>query len=290
MRFGSIILASLVGGLIVLLGVYLWQPSMQGATAGKTQSAFERVIQSKTLRCGYVIIEPGLVKDPTTGQLSGLVYDLVMEIGKTLDLKIEWTEETTFATEVEGLRARRYDMTCTTIFWRPNLMQHIEFIQPYYYIPVYVVQRKGETRFKTVSDINRPDITIAGIDGTIPSLIAQQDFTKAKMYSLPNMTAYSENVLSVVTRKADVTFVDPFVFYGYAKNNPGQVEINPSIPPLRLFANTFVVLKGEHELRTMVSAAVRFLLDNGKVEEIIRKYEPTPGSLMRISQPYVSAK
>ena len=135
-------LSALCGGLVVLLGVYLVHPgSTSPQTAAAKPTAYERIMQERTLRCGYIIAAPGLIKDAKTGQLSGLVYDLVTAVGDTLGLKIDWAEETTFATELEGLKTGRFDMICSTLYLRPNLMPYAEYTHPYFYLPINVVQR-----------------------------------------------------------------------------------------------------------------------------------------------------
>jgi ABC-type amino acid transport substrate-binding protein len=288
MKNGRTFLAAAVGGLIVLLGVYLVTPTFRPVQQVVAETAFERIMQTRSLRCGYIIAAPGLIKDANTGQLSGLVYDLMTEIGKTLNLKIDWTEETTFATELEGLKTRHFDVICSTLYLRPNLMPHAEFTQPYFYLPIRVIQRQGESRFATKADIDKPEVKIGSVDGTMPSIIAQEDFKNATSYSMPQMSAYSDNLLSVMTNKADVTFVDPLVYGVFDKNNPSQLEINTSVPPLRMFANTLAMLKGEHDLATMLSAAIQHLLNNGVIERIISHYEPTPGAVFRVATPYAA--
>src|ERR1700722_20209029 len=57
------------------------------------ESAYDRVMRTQTIRCGYVLRTPLLVKDPNTAQLSGLFYEYVENLGKALHLKIEWSEE-----------------------------------------------------------------------------------------------------------------------------------------------------------------------------------------------------
>ncbi|MDD5586729.1 MAG: transporter substrate-binding domain-containing protein [Alphaproteobacteria bacterium] len=282
--------AAFAGGLLVLLGAYLFAPGWRAAQPHAAETAYERVMRTGTLRCGYIIAAPGLIKDAKSGQLSGLVYDLMTAIGTTLNLKIDWAEETTFATELEGLKTRRFDVICSTLYLRPNLMPFAELTQPYFYLPINVIQRKGEERFKTKADIDRPGVKMGAVDGTMPSIIAQEDFKQAAIYSMPQMSAYSENLLAVMTGKADVTFVDPLVYGSFAKNNPGQLEVNTTVPAPRLFANILAVQKGEHDLVTMLSAAIQHLLNNGKVEEIIRAYEPFPGAIFRVATPYAAAK
>lgn len=283
--------AGVAGGLIVFLGVLLLLPVVRPVhPASAQQTAFEHVMKTGTLRCGYIIAAPGLVKDAKTGQLSGLVYDLMSDIGKTLNLKIDWAEETTYATELEGLKTGRFDVLCSTLYLRPNLMPYAELTQPYFYLPLRVIQRKGDDRFKTKADVNKPEVKIGAVDGTMPSIIAQEDFKQAGLYSMPQMSAYSDNLLAVMTGKADVTFVDPLIYGSFNKSNPDLLEVNTNVPPLRMFANILAVLKGEHDLSSMLSAAIQHLLDNGRVEAIIRAYEPYYGAVYRVREPYTAAE
>lgn len=265
---------ALIAVMLVLAYSLAQSAGRQGSSSvEKKETAFERVMRTRTLRCGYMFIAPTLIKDNVTGQLSGPSYDLANKIGDLLGLKVEWTEETSFAMEAEGLKTGRYDMACFLHYMRPNLMTSVEFIQPFFFAPILVVQRTGETRFRSVGDIDKDGIRIGGVDGTIPSLIAQDSFKNAKVLSMPEMTPYSENMMVVMTRKADVTFVDPTIFSSFQAHNPGKLEINKAIPPLRMFAVNFAVGKGEHDLQSMVDAAVKYLLLNRQVERVLGQYE-----------------
>jgi ABC-type amino acid transport substrate-binding protein len=55
----------------------------------KKPSAYDRVIVSGTIHCGYFLWPPFIEKNVNTGKLSGLSYDLMEEIGKQLSLKID---------------------------------------------------------------------------------------------------------------------------------------------------------------------------------------------------------
>lgn len=273
---------------LVALVLAVEQPTERGNSVLPQETAFARVMRTQTLRCGYLPVSPSLVQDPNTGQLSGPVYDLVEEIGKTLNLKIEWHEEVPYATQTEGLRQGRYDMVCAHLYMRPNLMAQAEFLQPYSYVPIYVIQRKGESRFHSTSDLNQPSTKIGAIDGTIPMLITQSDFKNATLYSMPEMTPYSENLLAVVANKADVTLVDHVIFRAFDKENPNQLEIARTIPPLRMFGTTFIVAKGEHNLAGTLNAAMKYLITNGKVDEILRRYPAISDAVLRAAPPYES--
>ena len=51
------------------------------------------VIKSGKLRCGYVAYSPGCLKDPNTGELSGIGIDSIKMVAKNLGLQVEWAEE-----------------------------------------------------------------------------------------------------------------------------------------------------------------------------------------------------
>jgi len=89
--------------------------------ASDKELTFDRVMRTNTLRCGYVVLPPQFIQDPKTGHFSGVAYDVVMEVAKRLQLKVEWTEQVNFATVGEGLKAGRYDAFCLTTYRWSNL-------------------------------------------------------------------------------------------------------------------------------------------------------------------------
>src|ERR1700735_3304508 len=76
----------------------------QSASSVKTATAYERVMRTGTIRCGYVRWYPYFTKELKTGELSGLNYDAMAAIGEELDLKIEWAEEVGWGNLGEGLK------------------------------------------------------------------------------------------------------------------------------------------------------------------------------------------
>ncbi|MCB1556809.1 MAG: transporter substrate-binding domain-containing protein [Alphaproteobacteria bacterium] len=262
-------------------------PAAHAGEKKEKEGVYDRVMRTGKVRCGYVVIDPTFIKDPNTGAFSGIVYELMEEIGSILDLDIEWTEEVSFGTAIAGLRAGRYDAICSSLYARPNVMKDLELTEPYYFVPINVYVRKGDRdRFQTYDDLNKPDVKISYMDGTIPALIKRTDFPSAGSLALPDFN-YSDILLGVSTGKADVTFVEPSIALAYMDKNPDTLELLPALSPVRFFPNVFGVLKGEHDLNTMLSWAIRYLQYNGQIEAILQKYERYPGSFVRVSKAYV---
>ena len=249
------------------------------------ETAYERIIRTGEIRCGYVIVEPTVMKDPNSGEFSGLVYELVEAIGQALQLKIKWEEEVSFSTAIEGIKTGRYDVICAQLYARPNVMKDLELTEPYHFITVNAYVRPDETRFQTKSDLNNSNITISYQDHSIADLIKQTDYPKATALSLPDFN-YSDILLSVATGKADVTFVDTAVAQAYQVKNSNTIKKLDVISPVRLFPNVLGVKKGEHNLNTMLSWAIRYLHYNGHISDLITKYERYPNSFLIPAKPY----
>ena len=64
------------------------------------ETAYDRVMRTRTLRCGYVLYAPAVMKSLNTGAFSGIVYEITELMGKRLGLKVEWAEEVSFGSMI----------------------------------------------------------------------------------------------------------------------------------------------------------------------------------------------
>lgn len=68
---------------------------VSGGALADEKSAYERILESGEIRCGYVVWPPMFIKDPNTGEFSGIFHDYMKTAGKSLGFKINWVEEVT---------------------------------------------------------------------------------------------------------------------------------------------------------------------------------------------------
>src|SRR5207253_5761520 len=132
---------------------------------------------------------PGCLKDPNTGKLSGIGIDSLEMAAKNLGLKVEWTEEVGWGSMLEGLQTNRYDMIATPIWTNSNRARLVDFSRPLYYSPINVWVKAGDKRFNetNLTTLNSPDKVIATVDGETAEVIANEDFPQAKKLSLPQL-------------------------------------------------------------------------------------------------------
>jgi hypothetical protein len=82
----------------------------------KKETAYERVMRTGELRCGYFSWKPAFIKDPNTGEMSGIFHDYMEEIGRALKLKIVWAEEVALGEFPTAIAAGRIDAMCSSTF------------------------------------------------------------------------------------------------------------------------------------------------------------------------------
>jgi len=256
-------------------------------SSGRENAAYERIMRTNILRCGYAIWEPGLSLDPNTGKLTGIYYDFIDAIGQHTGLKMEWVGEISWSDYPTALNSGRIDAMCFGAWPKANLAREVLFSDPTYYLPIYAYVREGDTRFDHAIDkVNDPAVIISTIDAELSSELARTRFPKAKTFSSPDMSPASTLLLNVASGKADITFTDAWHGDAYRKANPGKLRVVSLEHPLRLFGHVIPVAKNEYSLLALLNAATAEIIDSGEFEAIMRKYEQTPGVLLMRKEDY----
>lgn len=152
------------------------------ATAKPT--VYDRVLSAGVIRCGYVTYPPGFITSPNGKPPSGIFADLIEATAHNLNLRIEWTRETGWASMIEDLNTDKFDMVCSPVWANSSRARLADFGTPIYYSAIGVCVRRGDTRFvDNLAAIDNPSIKIATIDGEMSSIIAASDFPKANVVS-----------------------------------------------------------------------------------------------------------
>lgn len=280
------VILSLIAGFIGAMGYSKLYLQGSAAPVSHKETAYERVMRTGVLRCGYFTFPPLAMKDENTGKLSGVTVDIFNKVAQNLSLKVEWAEEVSFAGAIPGLQTNRYDVVCTPLWPAAARAREVEFVTPEFYAALGVWVRANDKRFDdNFVAINNPSVVISGIDGQIEQAVRDEQFPQAKLITLPGGTDFSESMLNVVTGKADVTFVDRAAGALFESRHPGKLKNIAKDKPLRVFPFSLGVLGGEVRLKNMLDVAVQELHNTGYVENKLREYDPT-GLFLPVAKPY----
>lgn len=273
--------------IISIISLILSVKSGSQKTATNTPKVIDRVLQSQTLRASYLVYAPYFIKDPNTGEMSGIFYDITELVGKKLGLKVVWTEEVGYEDMFVGLDNGRYDVFAGGLWPGATRAKVGYFSTPVFYSVIKAWGRTNDHRFdNNLSAINSNDIRIATIDGAMEDIIAKADFEKAQRESLPQLSPFTQNFLNIVAGKADVTFAEPSLVHLFLKENPGTLRELAPDQPLRIFGNSLVMKQGEDEFKHMIDAALNEAVFSGEIDKILMKYEASSDEFPRPALPY----
>ncbi|MDD3183185.1 MAG: transporter substrate-binding domain-containing protein [Alphaproteobacteria bacterium] len=287
MKFFQLLAIVLFSAVTTLAVSHYTLPSAQ--TAPEKETRLEQIKRTGTLRCGYSIWPPALMKDPNTGAFSGMFYDLMQEMGKQLSLKIEWTVEVTPAHMFADLDSNRIDMVCSAYIATPARAKAAAFTSPIFYNVNTLFVRADDTRFdNNFEAANDPSVKFAVVDGGLSSILANQKFPLAQKPSVPELSTPADTFLYVAERKADVVLSEPLSFALFDKSNPGKMKRAVGEPPFVYGAGMPMPLK-EFDLHNTINATLAYLQSTGVVAAIFDKHETEGVRTLRLAKPYAPA-
>jgi len=253
----------------------------EAACAAKDKT--ERILDTRKMNCSYVVYAPFIMKDPNTGKISGIFYDLTQKVGELANLEMTWATETTYATFIEDLQNQKYDVFAGGLWPETKQARAVNYSLPAFYSGLGVYVQADDRRFDgNVDRLNNPRYRIATIDGEMSQIVQQSDFPKASVLGLPDNADISLLAESVATKKADATIIEKAVANLYMLKNPGTLRNLSDARPIRVFENTWAFAHNEPRLKNTIDTAVKDMLSSGYVDHVLAKYEQVPGSFYRV--------
>jgi len=292
MKISHILLTIILSFFVAFATVkYMPKAADETATPSPKESTYERVLRTGEIRCAYAVYEPPLIKDPNTGQLSGIFYDVMEEVGKRLNLKINWVEEVGYGTIAEGFVTDRYDAFCNTVWPTPERTRGASFTIPLYYSPVDVFVRADDHRFDDdLSKMNDPAYTFSVKDGDVSDSFAKQIFPKAKTTSIPDMADTSQLLEDITHNKADATINSPELLYQFLDKNPGTLRNLTPDNPVNAASNTIMIKPNQYQFKMMLDVTLQGLLNSGFIDAELKKYQSYHPIYLKNALPYQSGK
>lgn len=273
--FATILTAGIVGALAAF-GVQHYAPS--NSTSGVAEkpakeTTYDRVMRTKTLRCGYYIWPKFSEKDLQTGQMKGFFVDIVEEMAKGYGWQVDWVAEINLSEFAAALDTGHVDMLCGGLGIVPQRTAHALFSTPVGYGPVLAYARTDDERFDNNQEaVNQPNITLSTMEGEITSMIARTQFPKAKVLEITSMQGGPILFENVAAKKADIVFQDPASFEVYNTHNPDKLKLVPDVG-MGVFSFGFPIQADQNRFKWVVDTAIADLQNRGVVEQLFAKYK-----------------
>ncbi|NIF20008.1 transporter substrate-binding domain-containing protein [Candidatus Pantoea multigeneris] len=172
-------------------------------THAESNTTWQQVRQAGVLRCGAAASAPWVMRDPKTGNYSGLFPDLCRQFGEqVLKVKVEFAD-TSWDNIVAGLQSGKWDVSLS-LNDTPERRQSISFTAPVVDYSVDFVYNKNNPRLPkkitSLADIDKPEYTFAVMSGTAQDKAISSVLKRAKIMRLPG---FDETRLSLMSKRAD---------------------------------------------------------------------------------------
>jgi ABC-type amino acid transport substrate-binding protein len=242
----------------------------------------DKIMAAKTLRCGYIEYPPYFSKDVNTGEMKGLMVDVMQQVATKMQVKLEWSYETTWATMFEDLKANRFDAVCSNVWQNTVRSIQSDFSLPIVYSPIQAWVRTGDTRFDgKLSAINAQYVTIPTLDGEMIEKIAKEQFPKAKTIALPQNAPYADVITNVVMKKGDIVFLEPKVALDYLKTNPESLQRVKNVPNIGEFPVVVILPKNNPRFKAVIDTAIMEIKNTASLPLLLEKYDMTNNVIVR---------
>lgn len=256
-------------------------------------SAYDRVVNTGVLRCGYGSWEPGVMKDPQTGKMKGLFVDMLEEAARIAKIKIEWTSEVDWGQIPEALQSGKVDAFCSGMAADAARAKRLAYTVPMSYWSFDVIVRADDDRFPkdrplTLADLNKPDFSTAYTEGDVLETIKQTELPDVKGVPLPPLGTPADNIMNVLTKKTDFVVFPRVMIQNYEKTNgAGKLRLLEMETPLRVYGNVVAVDIHERELLSFLDAALTELIQSSAYDRIMAPYaRDYPGAFLKPAAPF----
>jgi len=261
--------------------------------ADPKESAYDRVMRTQTLRCGFGAWEPGVTRDPQTGQMKGIFVDLIEEMARMAKIKIEWTAEVDWGQISQALQSGKVDAFCSGMAGDAARGKYLAYSIPMSYWSFDVIVREDDDRFPkdrplTLADINKPEFATAYTEGDVLETIKQTELPLVRGVPLPPLGTPADNLMNVLTKKTDLVVFPRVMIQNYERvNGTGKLRLLKMEKPLRVYGNVLAVDIRERELAGLIDSALAELVNSSGYDRIMAGYEKDyPGAFLRPKKQY----
>jgi polar amino acid transport system substrate-binding protein len=202
------------------------------ATAQQAEDLWKDVQTRGTLRAGAALAPPHVMRDPKTGEYSGIFVDLVKEFGEqVLGVKVEFID-TTWDNIIAGMQAGKWDVALALNRTAKRALSINYSDAPWQYEISFVFNKanpKVSASWKSAKDFDKDGIVLSVMSGTAQDHTITDEFKHATIMRLPDVDAAR---LAVSSKRADVSVDDAdtnMLFAAVNKDWSGTVRPDPSL-------------------------------------------------------------
>jgi polar amino acid transport system substrate-binding protein len=209
--------------------------------------------------------------DPKTGQGIGLEYDIVNEIGKRVNAKVEW-KLCSWDTMIQAIRDGQFDVGMDGISITDERKGQVDFSDPYMIVKQFMLVRADESRFSDPKSFAANKKFLVGAQaGTTNFYSAVYDVLDGneKNPRIKLFETFGASVQALSAGDVDMVLMDAGSSKGFIGANPGKYKTVGD--PIGNDSYGFIFKKGS-ELVKPFNEAIAAMKKDGSLDKFIMKW------------------
>ena len=234
------------------------------------KSVLAKVKKGETLKIGFGQQALWFYKDPKTNEFRGVYKDLCDQLGRDLEMKVEY-QEVVMANSTVALRKGDYDLFGSSAVYTVPRALVVNFVGPLWSKgSLAMINKDNAGKFKTVADLNSPDVTFSVNAGSSEESRLPQLFPKAKFIATAGQVAMAAE--PVRTGRATVFVTGDSDALALAKRNESWAYLIDKESPFDKRPNTWMVRHGDEPWKNFLDFWATYIIVNGEVQRLYDKY------------------
>lgn len=256
---------------IIALALSLVAFSKAGNTPiANREDSLAKIQRTKEMHVCVAEWPPFSSKDAQTGKYTGVDIEAMEIMAKSLGATPKY-HDTTFGNAPAALQSGTCDVT-TSLYITPTRSAAISFTRPILFGGDTALVRKGDTRFKTLEDIDKPGVKVATATGESGDLYAKANFSKATVVSIDVEAAdQTRFLLEVTSGRADIGIADYNTIANFAKEHP-VTEVVFEEHPFNLSPDAYGVRYGDTNFLNFLNNSILIMQGNGEWDKLEKKH------------------
>jgi len=203
--------------------------------------------------------------DTKTNQISGIMVDLIKEIGKDQGFSVDITPMT-FSTLIAALQSNKIDAIAAAMYITPTRQEVVDFSDPIYtYGEGLFVSAKDPKDYKTFDDLKGEVVGAQIGTAYVKPLQDSGVFKEVKVYdSIPDI------IRDVNVGRIKAGFADyPIVAYQLAQGGYPETRLAKNYKSTLTGSVGIAVRKGDKAMLDKVNASLRKFKSDGTIDKIL---------------------
>ena len=233
------------------------------------QSTIQDILSSGILKVGTTgDWNPMTMKDPATNTYTGYDIDVMTELAKDLDVKVEFVP-TDWKTLVSGVVSGKYHMTGSASI-SPARSQVAGYSDSYFSLAtVPLTLSKNASRFSDWADLDKADVTVAATLGTTQEKQVKQFFPNAQ-YKI--VEAPARDFQEVLAGRADAHITSNVEAYKLVAKYP-QMMVVPVTAPKAPTPIAMLLPQGDQVWINYVNTWIKLKTERGFFDALGKKWQ-----------------